>query len=260
MKNDRILAAWNTVEPDGDTDARMLSAILSANRMMRERTEKAMPHTKRILIPAAACLALLAAAGVGVYANRTGRTASESDAGAGFVDSEVDIDGTVPGGSLPEGMDPVTASIAVFPGNESLANVENAVMNGISEADARRVPELGAHLPAVVPEGYRFRHAALYETTMRDGTVYRLLRVSYSFGGISVNDSPEDEPDTLDYSVSFLSYVPKTEVPVYPIDALPDDLAGQGFLYVVYGDLYVGIDVGDLTADEILPVLRSVSR
>lgn len=260
MKNNRIIAAWNTVEPDGTADVRMLSAILSANRMMRERSEKALPLAKTILIPAAACLALLAAAGVGVYTNRTGRTASESDAGAGFFDSEVDIDGTVPGGSLPEGMDPIAASIAVFPDNESLSNVENATLNSISEEEANRIPELGEHLPAVIPEGYRFRHAGLYETTMKDGTVYRLLRVSYSFGEISPNDSPEDEPDTLDYSISLLNYVPKTDAPVYLFDALPDDLAGSGFLYVVYGDLYVGIDVGNLTADEILSVLGSVSR
>ena len=66
MKNDCIVAAWNTVEPDAAADARMLSAILHANRTAQNRKEKMnhMTNIKRILIPAAACLALLAVIGV----------------------------------------------------------------------------------------------------------------------------------------------------------------------------------------------------
>ncbi len=66
MKNDSIIAAWNTVEPDGAADARMLSAILHANRTAQNRKEKMnhMTNIKRILIPAAACLALLAVIGI----------------------------------------------------------------------------------------------------------------------------------------------------------------------------------------------------
>lgn len=258
MKNDSIIAAWNTIEPDAAADSRMLSAILSANRTAQNRKEKMnhMNNIKRILIPAAACLALLAMIGV-VGVSKANHIKPENDAGTG-VEGEIDIDGTVPGGSLPDGIDPIVASIAVFPGCESLSNVESATLNSISEEEARRVPELGEHLPDVIPEGYRFRHAGLYETTMQDGTVYRLLRVSYSFGENFFSDSPEDEPDTLDYSISLLNYEPETQAPVYRIESLPGDLSGKGFLYVVYGDQYVGIDVGDLSSDEIRSVLDSV--
>ena len=71
MKNDSIIAAWNTVEPDGAADSRMLSAILHANRTAQNRKEKMnhMTNIKRILIPVAACLALLAVVGVGVNQN-----------------------------------------------------------------------------------------------------------------------------------------------------------------------------------------------
>lgn len=63
MKNDCIVAAWNTIEPSGAQDARMLSAILSANRSEHKRKEKRMLHTKKLLIPAV-CLVLLAVVGV----------------------------------------------------------------------------------------------------------------------------------------------------------------------------------------------------
>lgn len=71
MKNDRIIAAWNAIEPDGAADARMLSAILHQNQSAQKRKEKenTMFFMKRILIPFAACLVLLAVIGV-VGANR----------------------------------------------------------------------------------------------------------------------------------------------------------------------------------------------
>lgn len=71
MKNDLVIAAWNTVEPDGTADARMLSAILSVNHAAQNKIErmKNLKNIKRILIPAIACLVLLAVVGVGVNQN-----------------------------------------------------------------------------------------------------------------------------------------------------------------------------------------------
>jgi len=65
MKNDCIIAAWNTIEPSGAQDARMLSAILFANRSTESRKKNMMSNTKKILIPAV-CLVLLAVVGVGI--------------------------------------------------------------------------------------------------------------------------------------------------------------------------------------------------
>ena len=84
MKNDSIIAAWNTIEPDAAADSRMLSAILHANRTAQNRKEKMTTmNIKRILIPVAACLALLAVIGVvGVRGNwfGTNREAVEHEA------------------------------------------------------------------------------------------------------------------------------------------------------------------------------------
>ena len=84
MKNDRIIAAWNTIEPDGAADARMLSAILLVNHAAQNRKErmKNMMNIKRILIPVAACLALLAVIGIGINRNwfGTGKETAELQA------------------------------------------------------------------------------------------------------------------------------------------------------------------------------------
>lgn len=63
MKNDKIIASWNKIEPSDSADERMLSAILERNRSVRNRKDKVnyMSRTKKRLIPAVVCMALLIA-------------------------------------------------------------------------------------------------------------------------------------------------------------------------------------------------------
>ena len=258
MKNDKIIASWNKIEPSDSANERMLSAILERNRSIQNGKDKVkyMSKTKKMLIPVAACLVMLIAV-TGIVGNSLNWFGNKNDVGSNDAGFGEDIDGTVPY-EVPDGMDPIVASIAVFPENERIENVEDAKLNSISEEDAYSFEVLGTHLPTVIPDGYCFRHAGVYETTMKNGMTYYRLNVSYSYGDNTFNDTEEDVLDTLDYSVSVLNYKPKTDSEVYSIDALPDDLSGKGFLYVVYGDVYVGIDVGDLTHDEIISVLNSI--
>lgn len=258
MKNDNIIASWNKIGPSDPANERMLSAILERKRSVKRKDKiNILSGAKNALIPAAACLALLVAVSV-IAGTNVNRIDPKSGAGSNDAGYEVDIDGTVPY-EIPDGMDPITASLAVFPEGETLINVADAKLNSLSEEEAYSVEGLGQHLPTVIPDGYRFRHAGLYKTTMKSGAAYYLLRVSYSFGDDASVDSLEDTPDTLDYSISLLNFKPKTEVAVYSSEALPNDLTGKGFLYVVFGDMYVGFDFGDLTNDEIMSVLGSIS-
>ena len=63
MKNDKIIASWNKIEPSDSADERMLSAILERNSSVRNRKDKVnyMSRTKKRLIPAVVCMALLIA-------------------------------------------------------------------------------------------------------------------------------------------------------------------------------------------------------
>ena len=60
MKNYKIIAAWNTVDPDGSADARMLSAILRAHSSSQNRKSIRYAKIKKNIILVAACLTLLA--------------------------------------------------------------------------------------------------------------------------------------------------------------------------------------------------------
>ena len=63
MKNDRIIASWDKIEPSDSANERMLTAILERNRSVRNGKDKVnyMSKTKKTLIPVVACLAILIA-------------------------------------------------------------------------------------------------------------------------------------------------------------------------------------------------------
>lgn len=75
MKNDKIIASWNKIEPSDSANDRMLSAIMERNRSAhgRKNEVKSMLHTtkaRKTLISAAACLVVFIMA-VGIFgANR----------------------------------------------------------------------------------------------------------------------------------------------------------------------------------------------
>ncbi len=203
---------------------------------------------------AAACLCLVLAGLALVRPQRPGLP----DSGGGIdEDIDEDIDGTVPGGALPEGMDPATASIAVFPAEESLAEVAEAGLHSLSREAAYGYEKLGAYLPAALPADYRFQSAGVYETTMQSGARYALLRASYTTEDAAPADTAEDEEDEMDYlefSVFVMNFRPKTEKPIYTLETLPRDLGRETF-HIARDDVYIGVEPGDLTYDELLEML-----
>ncbi len=75
MKNDKIIASWNKIEPSDSANERMLSAILERNRSVRNGMDKVnnMSKTKKWLIPVVACLALLVAVSIPILQNTRSR-------------------------------------------------------------------------------------------------------------------------------------------------------------------------------------------
>ena len=256
MINDRIISAFDQIVPDDSADERMLLAILKRNQRMYEIKKNRHQEKKTVLAAAFVLLIAVAAGIIGYKTNWLGSNTAPNNGDAGFGE---DIDGTIlPGGSLPEGMDPIVASLAVFPEGETLVEVADARLDSLSQKEAYDTEISGKHLPEFVPDGYEFRHAGLYTTTMKNGMIYYMLSVSYSSGESVHDDSSEDVVDTLDYSVSMWSFTPKTESEVFSINALPDDLSGKGLIYVLYDDVYIGIDAGDLSHNQIVSVLNSI--
>lgn len=171
------------------------------------------------------------------------------------------------GGTLPDGIDSVTASVAVYPDTEDIADVADAAVDSISEGEAYEFDTLGEYLPASLPEGYHFDAANLYETTMKDGTRYYMLRVQYATGSDTAQGDAEEElaadPNDSDKSfvVFVMNYEPATEKQIYTAadmtEGLLEALDGDT-LYIAYEGIYVGISPDTATSDDILAVVASI--
>lgn len=62
-----------------------------------------------------------------------------------------------PNGTWPEGVDPIVASVAVFPKDQyTIYDVEDATTTSLTEEEAYAFEPLGDYLPTELPEGYYF--------------------------------------------------------------------------------------------------------
>lgn len=236
MKNDKIITSWDKIEPGDSANERMLSAILEWNRSVHNGKDKVnyMSKTKKTLLPVVACFALLIAI-TGIVGNNQNWFTKDNTAGAGIGEDEIQA------GSMPEGIDPIVASIAVYPADKSLSDVADATLNEINESEAKAI-ELGNHFPTAIPEGYRFKVASIYETTMKDGTKYHLLRLHYTAGD---NDNADMSIHSDEFFIQFTDFQPNTEKTIYTIDTL--------------SNVYVVFNAGDLTNADVMSVLNSIN-
>lgn len=167
-----------------------------------------------------------------------------------------------------EGEVDVMKSIAVYPGYESFDNVAGATLCEINEDDAY-AHELGRYLPDELPDGYMFEKASLYETEMKDGTKYHMLRVCYAKDDEQMQTVPSTEeyeaaaPVCGEFVVFVMDYEPKSDRIYSPDEfdeALYERLNGGTFIINVNGEVYVGISPYSLDHDDAAALVRSVSR
>ncbi len=223
---------------------------------------------------AAACLCVVAVAGV--IAMTVGE---RGDIDAGETGNDAILYGTdkINGGGgndapeRPAGVEgevDVMKSIAVYPGYESFDNVAGATLDDIGEEGAY-AHELGRYLPDELPDGYMFEKASLYETEMKDGTKYHMLRVCYANEDIQMQTAPSTEeyeaavPVCVEFVVFVMDYEPKNDRIYSPDEfdeALYERLDGGTFIINVNGEAYVGISPYSLDHDDAAALVKSVSR
>ena len=157
-------------------------------------------------------------------------------------------------------------SIAVYPPYESVENVADAQIITLSETEAYSFETLGAALPTALPEGYSYQSGYLYDTTMKDGTKYYLLRVTFADGprpeeivtedgGVMMPD-PSDMPN--EFYVLVTNYKPVENVELYASGDIGDiDINDIWFYHD--GEVYCAIEAYDLSDDEIIVVLESMN-
>ena len=175
------------------------------------------------------------------------------------------------GDIIQRGVDPIIESMAVYPATEDIRDVEDATIESVDENTAYGIPGLGNHLPADLPGGYHFGKASLYETTMKNGTKYHLLRVTYTTGNDEITTAPANDDggaaaaDPSLFGSSFvvliMDYEPRTNKPIYSFEDLREYLETKddnGIFHFAYEDVYIGGSPDDLSAEEILDVVNSI--
>lgn len=172
------------------------------------------------------------------------------------------------GGTVPEGVDPVMASVAIIPAGADLLDVADATSVSINEEDARAVEDLGVYIPNTLPEGCRYGKAAYSETTMKDGTRYHMIRVTYESGEASVPAPVPENAETaseMTGSTAFLWMVwghrPDTDLPVYQPEEVSASLIEQQegrVFYIDYDGIYVGVEQLEISAAELFAVIESI--
>ena len=162
-------------------------------------------------------------------------------------------------------------SVAIFPAERTTEDVKNAYTEKIYEAEAQNEQGFGEYLPTELPNGYHFGNAIIYVTTMNDGTVYKMLRVTYRTGeepepvtdadGAQAVSDPNDLGD--EFRLSVWGFKPDTSANIYDPEELNEATLSNrdgGIFYVQFENVYIGIEPLSLGADEIIGLVNSMKR
>ena len=163
-------------------------------------------------------------------------------------------------------------SVAVLPADRNLDDVQNASCNEITETEAQNEAGLCDFLPSELPDGYHFDRASIYVTTMKDGTVYKRLLITYRTGE-GAKTLPDEEGDKQvsnsndlgnEFRINIFSFKPDTSAKIYSLEEVRRELTNgnleNDFFYVQYSDHYVGIEPLSLSAEEIIGLIDSIGR
>lgn len=157
-------------------------------------------------------------------------------------------------------------SVAVFPPNESEQDVMTANVTSFTEIEMMQQP-LAENLPKELPNGFHYGRGSHYETTMKDGTRYNMLRIEYITGTIPEQQFTEDggaiAPDLESIGSQFLLVVwdhePKSKEEIYMPEDITLSLLEDGrFICIQYGDIYVGVSAETAEVEAVLETLKSI--
>ena len=173
------------------------------------------------------------------------------------------------GGGMDLGNDGMTYnySVAVYPATESEDNVDTADVVSLTEQEALDNP-LADYLPKQLPEGFHYGRGSIYNTVMKDGTQYNMLRIEYITGEIPKPQFAEDggevvpNPELLgdSFTVCVMNYEPETDISIYSsqeditISLLEKDEAA----YIHSGDYYIGVFTDTAELENVLDALRNI--
>lgn len=260
MKNERLARAIGKIDDD-----------LIYNAVNDVKAKKKGVLFKWIAVAACLCFILVGIA-VPILNNETPTTQQEAGVEGTLVNKtptpqqETGVEGTVPDGSILEGGDPAMYRVAVIPTEASLQDVADATAVSVNEEEVKNIERLGAYLPDTLPEGYRYGPAGYFETTMKDGTQYHLIRVTYESGPQAVSaPGPENAQVWMGGSTAFIwtvrDHCPGNDEPIYQQDEVTpqflDQMYGSVF-FIDYDGVYVGIERLEISTEELMTIIDSI--
>lgn len=176
--------------------------------------------------------------------------------------------GTGGEGRVDGGNEGVMYSVAVYPATENEENVASADTKSLTENEALN-NSLAEHLPKQLPEGFHYGSGVIYNTVMKDGTQYNMLRVEYISGEIPEQQFTENggaiAPDLSVvgdvFIVCVMNYEPDTNSNIYSSteEVTLSLLEENGSVSIRAGECYVSvfIDIAEPTA--VLDALRNIA-
>ena len=254
MKHDKMIASWDKILPDEAADARMRSNIMA---YQREHTKKgkviSMTRAMKLIVPIAACFAL-AVTGTAYLGARNHWFGTRGSA-----------DSNTPAGGVNEAG---CYAVACFPADRSEEEVAKSNVRAVTAEDAANIAGLCDYLPASLPDGYEWETAGLYETEMKDGTVYRMLKITYSNapGAYTEKDGSAvltsgDLGGNFFFSVSDFQPGVHETIPADSVSASAlSDKWEDGVFCIGYGDYCVTLEPTSLSQAETLSLIQSIGK
>lgn len=154
------------------------------------------------------------------------------------------------GAAIGDGGEGMMYSVAVYPASESEKNVKSADVASLTESEALE-NALAKHLPGQLPDGFHYGRGSIYNTVMKDGTQYNMLRVEYISGTIPEQEFAEDGGAVVPnmgligdvFIVCVMNYEPNTDIDVYSSceEVSAAILEEKRAAYIRLGDCYVGV-------------------
>lgn len=159
-------------------------------------------------------------------------------------------------------------SVAVYPATENVEDVALAKVVSLTESEALNHP-LAKYLPQQLPDGFHYGRGSIYNTVMKDGTQYNMLRIEYISGVIGEQQFTEDggaiAPDLEAIGSLFLvcvmNYEPETKNNIYSsIDEVTEALfENSGSVCISIEDCYVSVFSETAEPTVVFNVVKEVS-
>ena len=213
------------------------------------------------LIPIAACFILMIAvtAYIGIQNNWFREKENTVNINSTYEHPD-EADGDYNVACFPEGRTG-DYNFACFPAGRTIDEVENATCIGVSKNSLNDVNDLCDYVPSYTPSPYYWEVAGLYETTMKDGTIYRMLKITYITG--SDDNTIDDTNDVLNYCISVCNFKPDIS-DLFDFEGLSEEILSEIYekdiFAIKYENHYVIIEPVLLSKDETIKIINSIGR